>query len=108
VLMPEWDAWLAAEKDRELKEQHQEEESTMARAAANEYQRNQRIQTQLQYLQLASQWFDLWEVTLTAPDGTVSSVVVPARDSYTAQVEAQRQCPNCTVGATRIISRRNY
>lgn len=108
VLEPEWNAWLAAEKETALKEQHEQEQVTMARAAANEYQRNQEIEQRLQYLQLASQWFDLWQVSLTAPNGAVSSVIVPARDSRTAQAEAQRQCPNCIVGATALIDKRNY
>ncbi|HEX3997456.1 MAG TPA: SHD1 domain-containing protein [Pirellulales bacterium] len=108
VLMPEWDAWLAAEKEVETKDKLQQEQSTMARAAANEYQRNQQAQLRLQYLQLASQWFDLWQVTLTAPNGTVSSVVVPARDSRQAQIAAQQQCPNCQIGATSIITRASY
>jgi hypothetical protein len=108
VIEPEWNAWAAAEKEIELKEQHQREQSTMARAAANEYQKNQQIEQRLQYLQLASQWFDLWQVALTAPDGSVSSVMVMARDSRSAQIEAQRQCPNCIIGATRMIDKRNY
>jgi hypothetical protein len=108
VIEPEWNQWLAAENEKELKQQHQQEQSTMARAAANEYQKNQQIEQRLQYLQLASQWFDLWRVALTAPDGSVTSVVVPARDSRAAQIAAQNQCPNCVVGATAMITKQNY
>jgi len=108
VIEPEWNAWAAAEKEQELKEQHQQEESTMARAKANEYQKNQEAQLQLQYLQLASQWFDLWQVAATAPDGTTTWITVPARDSREAQIAAHNQCPNCNLGATRMITKTNY
>jgi len=111
VLQPQWDAWLAAEKEAEQREQHQQEQSTMARAAANEYQqiqRNQQAQLQMQYLQFASQWYDLWQVVVTAPDGTSTTTIVPARDSREAQIRAQQQCPNCQIGATALIDKRNY
>jgi hypothetical protein len=108
VIEPEWNAWAAAEKELELKEQHQQEESTMARAKANEYQKNQQAQLQLQYLQLASQWFDLWQVFVTAPDGSTRWITIPATDSRSAQIAAQNQCPNCVLGATRMITRTNY
>jgi hypothetical protein len=108
AIEPEWDAWAAAAKEQELKEQHQQEESTMARAKANEYQKNQQAQLQLQYLQLASQWFDLWQVFVTAPDGSTTWITVPATDSRSAQIAAQNQCPNCVLGATRMITKTNY
>ncbi len=108
VIEPEWDAWLAAEKDKQAEQQRQEMQSTMARAAFNEYQRNEDISQRLQYLQVASQWFDLWQVQLIAPNGAVSVVTVPARDSRTAQYLAQQKCPACGIGATQMLSKRNY
>lgn len=97
-----WDEWLEAEKDQN----RQQEESTMLRSLANEYQKNREIEHRIQMLRLASEWFDLWEVVLIAPNGAESSVVVPARNSAQAQVAAKKQCPACGIGATRKISRR--
>jgi hypothetical protein len=102
VLEPGWDEWLEAEKDQ----QRQQEESTMLRSLANEYQKNQAIDHRIQMLRLASEWFDLWQVVLIAPNGAESSVVVPARNSAQAQLLAKQQCPACGIGATRRISRR--
>jgi hypothetical protein len=103
VLEPGWDEWLAAQED----ERRQQEESTMLRSLANEYQRNREIEHRIQMLRLASEWFDLWEVALLAPNGDMSSVVVPARDSRQAQIAAKMECPACQIDATRRVPRRN-
>lgn len=103
VLQPGWDNWLDAEESEQQRQMH----STMLRSLANEYQRNRQIDQQIQMLQLASQWFDLWEVGLMAPNGATTSVVVPARDSFTAQTLAKQQHPNTTIIGTRRVSRRN-
>lgn len=108
VIQPEWAAWEAAENDKQRVAEREEMQSTMARAAFNEYQRNEQINQQLQYLQYASQWFDLWQVQLIAPNGAVSVVTVPARDSRSAQYAAQQKCPSCSIGATQMLSKRNY
>jgi hypothetical protein len=104
VLEPGWQAWVAADKD----DQRQEDQSHMLRAEANDYQHNQDITHQLQYVQFASQWFDLWEVALQAPNGETRTVTVPARDSRQAQAAAMTKlnCPNCAIVGTRMISRR--
>ena len=104
VLQPGWQAWVAAEKD----DQRKEDQSHMLRSAANDYQHNQDITHQLQYLQFASQWFDLWEVALQAANGETRTIVVPARDSRQAQFAAMNKlnCPNCAVVGTRMISRK--
>lgn len=103
VLQPGWKAWLAAKND----ERRQQEESTMLRSLANEYQRDRAITHQIQLLRLASQWFDLWEVELIAPNGTATSVVVPARDSRQAQISAKMMYPAAVTGVTRRIPRLN-
>lgn len=102
VLRPGWDAWMAARDDQ----RRQQEESTLLRSLANEYQRDREISHQIQMLRFASQWFDLWEVQLIAPNGLATSVAVPARNSLQAQYTAQMMHPNLAIGATRRISRR--
>ncbi len=102
LLQPGWQAWLAADRDQ----QRQDAQIRSSQLAAANYQVNKDIDHRLQMLQFQSQWFDLWEVGLMAPDGETTSVVVPARDSRQAQAEALAKCPNCTTQATRMISRR--
>ena len=102
VLEPGWKAWLAAEKD----EQTKEDESTMLRNLANEYQKNKAIEHRIQLLRAASDWFDLWEVVVTA-NGQMARVVVPARDSLTAEMLALKKYPGAGILSTRILSRRN-
>ncbi|MFZ1933828.1 MAG: hypothetical protein WCB27_23765 [Thermoguttaceae bacterium] len=53
--------------------------------------------------------FDLWEVRLVPGRGVASpplSVVVPARDSRSAAVEAVRRNPGFTAGPVRKVSRK--
>lgn len=102
VLQPGWQAWAAAEKNAEA----QESMSAMAKAQANEYQKNKEIEQKIMMFNAAKDWYDLWEVSLTAPDGTRSSVVVPARDSRAASQAALQQCPQCQVGPVAKIRRR--
>jgi hypothetical protein len=59
-------------------------------------------------LQFASQWFDHVASHIDSPNGTDSSVMVRTHDIRSAQFEAQKQCPNRTVGATQLIDNRNY
>jgi len=101
VLEPGWKAWLAAEKD----EQKKEDESTMLRNLANEYQKNKAIEHRIQLLRAASDWFDLWEVVVTA-NGEMARVVVPARDSLTAEMLALKKYPGASILSTRILNRR--
>jgi hypothetical protein len=103
VLEPGWQEWLAAQED----EYRQQEQSTMLRSLANEYQKQQKIDHRIQMLRLASEWFDLWEVELIAPNGAVSFVEVPARNSIQAQEMAYKNCPTCEIGATRRVPRRD-
>lgn len=103
VLKPGWDEWLEAKNNKV----RQQEESTMLRSLANEYQRDRAITNQILMLRLASDWFDLWEVELIAANGTSSSVVVPARDSRQAQVAAKQMYPAAGIGAAQRVSRRN-
>ncbi len=102
VLQPGWQAWSAADKD----EQRKADQEHMLRAEANEYQRNQNITHELQYLQFASQWFDLWQVNLQLPDGTATSVIIPARNSLQATNEAIARYPHSFANSVQVISRR--
>jgi SLA1 homology domain 1, SHD1 len=103
MLKPGWEAWNKSDQD----ERRREEESTLARSLANESQKHRDMEIKLQMLQLASQWFDLWEVELMAPNGRASSLVVPGIDSASATQLALKQCPNCQVGAIRKLRRRD-
>jgi SLA1 homology domain 1, SHD1 len=103
MLKPGWDAWNKADKD----ERAREEESLHARSVANEYQKNRDREVQIQRIQLASQWFDLWQVEVTLPNGQSSSVVVPGIDSQSAGNAAQARYPQATIGAMRKIRRRD-
>jgi SLA1 homology domain 1, SHD1 len=102
VLEPGWKAWVAAEKD----EQRREEQSMMLRSVANEYQKNKEIEHKIQLLHAASDWFDLWEVTLSDSKGNMVRVVVPARDSRSAQMAALLQHPKGTIQQTRKVRKR--
>jgi hypothetical protein len=102
VLEPGWKEFLAAVED----EQRQREQSTMLRALANEYQRQREIDHQIQMLQLTRDWWDFWSVTLIAPNGLVTSVMVPGRTSLQAQLAALEQCPGCRIGPTYRIPKR--
>ena len=111
VLKPGWERWLAAKEDYEAKEQ----ESFLAHAQAEAYQRQQMRAEQIQQLQLNLQaydagMFDLWEVTMEPPAGVYGmplSVVVPARNNIQAAQLAKHQNPNYVVGPMRVVPRRN-
>ncbi|MEO9591333.1 MULTISPECIES: SHD1 domain-containing protein [Rhodopirellula] len=111
VLKPGWERWLAAKEDYEAKEQ----ESFLAHAQAEAYQRQQMRAGQIQQLQLNLQAydagvFDLWEVTMEPPPGVYGmtlSVVVPARNNIQAAQIAKHQNPNYVVGPMRVVPRRN-
>ena len=111
VLKPGWERWLAAKEDYEAKEQ----ESFLAHAQAEAYQRQQMRAQQIQQLQLNlpaydAGVFDLWEVTMEPPPGVYGmplSVVVPARNNIQAAEIAKHQNPNYVVGPMRVVPRRN-
>lgn len=107
ILKPGWTSWMEAEEKAaaEDKETMQRQQSTMLRSVAKEYQRTQDALLQIQMLQYASQWFDLWEVQLETPNA-VKSVVIAARDSLTAQEIAAQQNPGWAIGAVRALNRR--
>jgi hypothetical protein len=98
VLKPGWEAWLAAEKDRQARDA----ESAKVRALANEYQKNRDMEHRLQMLRLASDWYDVWEVML-ARNGATASVVVFANDSLTAEMIALRMNPGAQLIGTRLM-----
>ncbi len=111
MLKPGWERWLAAKQDYEKKEQ----ESFLAHAQAEAYQRQQAQAKQIQQLQLNIQAydagvFDLWEVAMYPPTGQYGrplSVVVPARNNVQAAELAKRQNPRYVVGPMRVVPRRN-
>ena len=99
ILKPGWEAWLAAEKDRQAREG----ESAKVRALANEYQKNRDVEHKLKMLRLASEWYDVWEVMLMARNGATASVVVFANDSLTAETIALRMNPGAQLIGTRLM-----
>lgn len=111
MLKPGWERWLAAKKDYEKKEQ----ESFLAHAQAEAYQRQQAQARQIQQLQLNLQAydagvFDLWEVAMYPPAGRYGmplSVVVPARNNVQAAEIAKRENPGYVVGPMRVVPRRD-
>ena len=110
TLKPGWERWLAAKEDYEAKEQ----ESFLAHAQAQAYQRQQMRARQIQQLQLNLQAydagvFDLWEVALEPPPGVYGmplSVVVPARNNIQAAQIAKQQNPGYVVGPMRVVPKR--
>lgn len=111
MLKPAWERWLASKEDYDAKEQ----ESFLAHARAEAYQRQQIRSQQIQQLQLNLQAydggvFDLWEVSMEPPAGTYGmplSVIVPARNNVQAAMLARQKNPSYRVGAMRIVPRRN-
>jgi hypothetical protein len=110
ILQPGWQRWLAAEKDRAKHEQ----ESFLLQKQAQAYQQDRMIDRQIAMMQLQMQGyqaglFDLWEVCMLPGPGVASpplAVVVPARDSRSAAVEAVRSNPGFVVGPIRKVSRK--
>lgn len=112
ALKPSWDQWVAAKEDSEQKRQN----SLYLQSQAAAYQQNMQNQlarqeqlavAQLQMLAVASGAVDLWQVYLTPGRGVMGypiNVVVTARDSHQASVEALRQNPGYVVGPIRKLA----
>jgi hypothetical protein len=109
VLQPGWVRWSAAEKQQA---QH-EQESLMLQAQAQAYQQDRRFQQQATVMQLELQaydagLFDLWEVSLFPGQGVTGApkmVVVPARNSRAATIEAMQRNPGYVAGAAAKVGR---
>ena len=110
TLTPGWERWLAAEKDREKRNQ----EEFLLQSQAQAYQQDRATNQQIAIMQIQMQGyqaglFDLWEVQLLPGRGVVSPpfvVVVPARDSRSAAVEAVRLNPGFVSGAVSKVIRK--
>lgn len=110
VLKPGWERWLAAEKDRTK----QEQESFLLQSQAQAYQQDREANQQIAMMQLQMQGyeaglFDLWEVRLYPGPGIPSpplTVVVPARDSRSAAMEAVRRNPGFSAGPVAKVNRK--
>jgi len=110
ILQPGWDRWLAAANDKAQQEQH----AFLLQSQAQAYQQDRQASQQIAMMQLEMQaytagLFDLWEVRLFPGQGMASpplTVVVPARDSRSAAVEAMRRNPGFVVGPVARVSRR--
>lgn len=110
ILQPGWERWLKAEKDRDGRDQ----ESFLLQKQAEAYQQDRLMNQQIAMMQLQMQGyeaglFDLWEVCLLPGPGVSSpplSVVVPARDSRSAVVEAIRRNPGFVAGPVSKVKRK--
>ncbi len=110
-LMPGLERWraLQAEKlEANNKAQLERREQVMMEASARAFQANQAIQARAQVMQLellavATGAVELWEVGLlpNTPYGHPFTVIVPARNSLTAEQQALQRYPGTRVAATR-------
>jgi hypothetical protein len=105
VLKPGWDAWVAAEKDKERREN----QALMLQAQAAAYQRDHEAKEQATMMKLEALAYltgDLWEVRLIPQNpraGGPLSVVVPARDSRAATQIALSKHPGYVAGPVSSI-----
>lgn len=114
LLEPGLARWKALQKEK-LEEvdrsNYARRESLMLSSAARAYQQDQAFKNQAQMMQLDllainAGVTDLWEVLLVprTPYAYPFTVVVPARDSATAQAAAAQRYPAFTVDATRKLA----
>lgn len=109
VLEPGWQRWLAANNDRQQKEQ----QAFLLQSQSQAYQQDREARQQVAMLQLELQGyqaglFDLWEVRLFpgSAAGMPMQVVVPARNSGQAAQEALRRYPGYQVGPVSKVLRK--
>jgi len=106
VLKPGWNQWLAAEKDKQARENH----ALLLQAQAEAYQRDHEANEQASMMKLEALAYltgDLWEVRLipqNAGAGGPLSVVVPARNSRAAAEVALSKHPGYAVGPIGRVS----
>jgi hypothetical protein len=101
AIEPQWDAWLAANKDNHIQDLRQAEQSTLARAIFNEHQRNGAIDHRVQSFQREMQWSQntpgTWRIRLQRPDNSITTIDVSANDEMSARTSAQQQYPHSTI-----------
>ncbi|MHB1036902.1 MAG: SHD1 domain-containing protein [Pirellulales bacterium] len=110
ILQPGWDRWLAANQDQAK----QQQESFLLATQAQAYQQDRAMNQQIALMQLQMEGyqaglFDLWEVRMFPKPGVASpplTVVVPARDSRTATMEAVSRNPGFVAGPVSRVSRK--
>ncbi len=110
-----WKALQSEKLEESEKSRYSQRESLMLSSAARAYQQDQAFRNQAQMMQLNmlaavdAGVTDLWEVLLIPrnPYAYPFTVVVPARDSATAQAAALSQYPGFGVDATRKVAGRD-
>ena len=117
LLEPGLARWKALQKEKLEdvdRSRYARREALMLSSAARAYQQDQAFKNQAQLMQLEllaidAGVTDLWEVLLLPnnPYAYPFTVVVPARDSATAQLAAARRYPGFTVDATRKLAGRD-
>ncbi len=117
LLEPGLARWKALQKEKledTDRSRYDRREALMLSSAARAYQQDQAFKNQAQLMQLDllaidAGVTDLWEVLLLPPNPYAYpfTVVVPARDSATAQAVAAQRYPAYTVDATRKLAGRD-
>lgn len=109
VLKPGWDEWLSSHGKYDTQQDESFELQSLAAAYKQDAQQRRRIaELQLGMQAVEAGVTDLWEVTLYPPMGGYGQpqwVVVPGRDSRTAQQNAMQQYPGYMLGPVRRVSR---
>ena len=108
VLQPGWERWLASEENAAYRQR----EDFLLRAQAQAYQHDRRVDQQIAAMQLMLSAVDagitdLWEVYLIPKAGVAALpqfVIVPARDSRQAIVQALAKNPNYVAGPARKLN----
>jgi len=109
-LKPGWEQWLAAKDDYAQRKR----QAFLLRAQLRAQMQQMQDTRQIQQLQLNLQAYDaglfnLWEVEMFPPSGTYAMplrVIVPARTSEDATLEAHRRNPRYEVGSVGVLTRK--
>ncbi len=114
-LRPGWEEWLAAEAKAEKASQDelakQQQAELFLRARARDYQRDQALQQMVELTAVSAGLVDEWQVLLVPGRGVAGSpvqVVVPARDSQSARMEAVARNPGYVATQVVRINRRRW
>ena len=114
-LRPGWEEWRAVEAKAEKASQEelakQQQSELFLRARVRDYQRDQAMQQMVEMTSVAAGLVDEWQVLLVpgpGVPGTSMQVVVPARDSRSARMEAMARYPNYVATQVVRINRRSW
>lgn len=114
AIRPSWDQWAASKADDEQKQEHslylQSQAISFQQNVQNQLAQQQQLAVaQLQMLAVSTGAVDLWEVYMYPGQGVMGypiNVVVSARDSSQASIQAAARNPAYVVGPVKKLSRR--